>query len=444
MRVTVVGLGYVGLVTAACLARLGQEVIGLETDEAKLEVLEAGQIPYFEPGLDGEVRAQRETGRLAFTNDAATALTGRDAILICVGTPSDAAGRADLSFVLSVADTIGERVDGRPVIALRSTVPVGTTRRVERRLAAALQRRDIEPRVAVIANPEFLRTGRAVDDFLRPTRVVLGGTDRASEEDIARLRMLYQSLDAPLIVTTAESAELVKNAANAFLATKVSFVNELAHLCDATGASIDDVLAGISADPRIGGEYLRPGLGYGGSCLPKDVRSLVAMGVEHGQPMSLAKAVDEVNREQPVRYARALEVALDGDLTGKRIAILGLAFKPETDDIRDSPALGLARALRDRGAEVVGCDPEADDRARQAEPWLRIADAPIEAAQGADAVVLATEWPAYLTIEPTALANVMRGTLLLDGRDVLDPTAVRTAGLEYRALGREAPALEAH
>lgn len=230
MQVTVVGLGYVGLVTAACLARLGQDVIGLEADQAKLDVLDSGGVPYFEPGLDAEVRAQRDAGRLRLTSDAADALRESEAILICVGTPSDASGRADLTYVLAVADTIAAEIGGHPVIALRSTVPVGTTRRVERRLGETLRLRGIVGGVAVISNPEFLRTGRAIDDFLRPTRVVLGRTELATDADVARLRALYQSLDAPVIVTGAESAELVKNAANAFLATKVSFVNELAQL----------------------------------------------------------------------------------------------------------------------------------------------------------------------------------------------------------------------
>ena len=233
----------------------------------------------------------------------------------------------------------------------------------------------------------------------------------------------------------AESAELVKNAANAFLATKISFVNELANLCDATGASVDSVIAGLALDPRIGADFMRPGLGYGGSCLPKDVRSLIAMGTEHGRPMELAKAVDDVNRSQPVRYARILEHEL-GDLTGKRVAILGLAFKPDTDDVRDSPALALARALRDRGAEVVACDPEAGDRVRISDPWLRVEPDPLTAAAGAEAVVLATEWPAYVTLDPAALADVMAGTTILDGRNVLEPARVVAAGLSYAALGR--------
>ena len=248
---------------------------------------------------------------------------------------------------------------------------MGTTRRVERRLNESLKRRGLSQQVAVIANPEFLRTGRALEDFLHPTRVVLGTTELATDADVARLRSLYGPLESPLLVMDAASAELVKNAANALpLATKISFVNELANLCEATGASVDAVTHGLALDPRIGGDFMRPGLGYGGSCLPKDVRSLIAMGTEHGRPMDLARAVDDINRNQPVRYARLLEEAL-GDLTGRRIALLGLAFKPDTDDIRDSPALNLARALRDRGANLVACDPEAAERVRLTEILAR-------------------------------------------------------------------------
>jgi UDPglucose 6-dehydrogenase len=435
MRVTVVGLGYVGLVTAACLARLGQDVVGLEADESKVRTVLDGDVPYYEPGLEGELRAQREAGRLHVTTSPREAFADTEVVLIAVGTPSDAAGRADLRYVLDVADAIGSELNSGAVISLRSTVPVGTTRRVERRLNEALKRRGVADPVAVIANPEFLRTGRAVDDFLRPTRIVLGTTELASEADVARLRSLYQPLEAPLVVMGAESAELVKNAANAFLATKISFVNELANLCDATGASVDSVIQGLALDPRIGSDFMRPGLGYGGSCLPKDVRSLIAMGTEHGRSMDLARAVDDVNRNQPVRYARLLEQQL-GDLTGKRIALLGLAFKPDTDDIRDSPALALARALRDRGADVVACDPEAAARVRATEPWLRIEAEPIAAATGADAVVLATEWPAYVTLDPADLAAVMAGTIVLDGRNVLESSRVSAAGLTYAAVGR--------
>ena len=437
MQIAVVGLGYVGLVTATCLARLGQDVLGLESDRAKLAALADGRTPFYEPGLDGELAAQRASGRLRFTDDPKEALGTADAVLICVGTPSAADGRADLGAVNAVADAIGQHLGKRAVVALRSTVPVGTTRSVEARLNRALAARDGSGPVPVVANPEFLRTGRALDDFLRPSRVVLGRTELASDADVDVLAALYRPLAAPILVFDAESAELVKNAANAYLALRISFVNELAQLCEASGASIESVIAGIAPDPRIGGDYLRPGLGYGGSCLPKDVRSLIAQGGERALPMGLARAVDQVNAQQPVGVADRLSAALGG-LEGRRIALLGLAFKPDTDDIRDSPALTLAEALRERGAVVVGCDPQAGDRVRALMPWIEQAASAIEAVRGADAAVLATEWPAYVTLDLAALRGAMRGDVLFDGRNALDPGRVGAAGLRYLAVGRSA------
>jgi UDPglucose 6-dehydrogenase len=439
MQIAVVGLGYVGLVTAACLARMGQVVVGLDSDESKVAALESGDAPFYEPGLEGELHEGRR--RLRFTSDPAEALRGVDVILICVGTPSRTSGEADLGAVLQVADTIAAHLDRPAVVALRSTVPVGTTRTVEERLNGRLRDRGGPGPIPVIANPEFLRTGRAIDDFLRPARVVLGHTDLASDAQIDRLATLYRPLGAPIFVFDAESAELVKNAANAYLATRISFVNELAGLCHATGASVGSVLSGIAADPRIGGDYLRPGLGYGGSCLPKDVRSMIAQGDAHGEPMALARAVDAVNADQAARAAGRLRDAI-GDLAGARIALLGLAFKPDTDDTRDSPALALARALRDAGAHVVACDPQAATRIAETEPWIEIASGPVEAARDADAVVLATEWPLYVTADLGPLAAVMRRRLLFDGRNALDPDRVVEAGLSYLATGhrRQDPA----
>ena len=320
MRLAVVGLGYVGLVTATCLARLGQDVIGLETDEAKLRTLEAGDVPYYEPNLDSELAAQKAAGRLRFTGTASQALPAADMILICVGTPSDASGHADLGAVLAVADAIANTVDGDPVVVLRSTVPIGTTRLVERRLTEARATRGLPP-IPVFANPEFLRTGRAIEDFLRPTRVVIGQTALASSADLAALETLYAPLEAPILVTDAESAELVKNSSNAFLAMRVSFVNELALLCDAAGANVDDVIQGMALDPRIGGQFMRPGIGYGGSCLPKDVRSLIATGADHGIEMRLATAVDAVNRLQTDRIVDGRN-ALDA----AKVAAAGLRY----------------------------------------------------------------------------------------------------------------------
>jgi UDPglucose 6-dehydrogenase len=437
MQIAVIGLGYVGLVTATCLARLGQQVIGLEVDADKLRSLTRGEAPYYEPHLQPELTLQQAEGRLRFTVDASEALRDAEVVLVCVGTPSARDGGADLSAVNAVVDTLGSVLDHRVVVALRSTVPVGTTRQAERRLNDALSGRSLSMAVPVLANPEFLRTGRAIEDFLHPSRVIVGRAEHATEEDVELLSTLYRPLEAPILVVDAESAELTKNAANAYLATRISFINELALLCDASGAGIDDVLRGISSDPRIGGDYLRPGIGYGGSCLPKDVRSMIAMGRQHGLELALAGAVDGVNASQPGHAADRLQEALDGSLEGRRVALLGLAFKAGTDDVRDSPALALAAALRDRGATVVGCDPKAARPAVRHSPWLTICPGPAEAAADADAVVLSTEWPEYVTLSPADLAEVMRGNVLFDARNALDPAPVRAAGLRYLALGRE-------
>ena len=336
--------------------------------------------------------------------------------------------------------TLGASLERPAVVALRSTVPVGTTRDVERSLNDALADRALPWSVPVFANPEFLRTGRAIEDFLHPSRVIVGRAERGTDKEVELLTTLYRPLEAPILIVDAESAELTKNAANAYLATRISFINELALLCDATGAGIDDVVRGISADPRIGGEYLHPGIGYGGSCLPKDVRSMIAMGRQRNVELTLAGAVDAVNAGQPGYAVDRLVEELGGGLEGRRVALLGLAFKPGTDDVRDSPALALAAALRDRGATVVGCDPKAADAAVQHAPWLTICAGPSEAATGADAVVLTTEWPEYVTLSPADLAGVMSGDVLFDARNALDPGAVRAAGLRYVGVGRRSVA----
>ncbi len=437
MQITVVGLGYVGLVTATCLARLGQDVTGLESDKARLRALERGEPPFFEPGLEGDLTVQRNEGRLKITSDARTALRTPSIVLICVGTPSGRTGEADLTAVDAVMDTVADVLEEPCVIALRSTVPVGTTRRAEHRLNSRLNTRGGPGSIPVFANPEFLRTGRALDDFLRPSRVVLGRTELPTEEQIEQLVTLYRPLDAPIFILDAESAEIVKTAANSYLAMRISFINELAALCDASSASIDEVITGIASDPRIGGDYLHPGLGYGGSCLPKDVRSLIAMGTQHGVPMRLAHAVDSVNQGQPDRLAQRLAQELGGSLRDRCVGLLGLAFKPGTDDTRDSPALAMARALREMGAVVVACDPQAGARVAESEPWITIMPGPMEVAAVADGLVLATEWPEYVTIDLAALAGVIRRPLILDARNALDGRRATAAGWRYLGVGRE-------
>lgn len=435
MRVAVVGLGYVGLVTATCLARLGQTVVGIERDSNRLKALLDGEVPYYEPHLAADLSAQLALGTLAFTDDPVQGLSGADIVMICVGTPSDDEGRADLTDVLAVTTTIGQVVANDPVIALRSTVPVGTTRRVQAELNRARQRRGLGP-ISVFANPEFLRTGRAIDDFLRPTRVVIGSTGDAKPAAIELLTKLYAPLEAPISVMDVESAELVKNASNAFLAMRVSFVNELAALCDATNANIDAVVGGMAFDPRIGGQFMKPGLGYGGSCLPKDVRSLMTMGRDHGLAMPLTHAIDGVNVSQVNVVADRIAERLGMPIAQAHIAVLGLAFKPDTDDIRESAALTLAAELQRRGASVTTCDPQATARVAAAMPSLQISDGPIGAVQDADVVVLATEWPEFVTMDLKAVRAAMRGDLVMDARNALDPANVRAAGLRYMGIGR--------
>jgi len=435
MRVAVVGLGYVGLVTATCLARLGQEVVGLEADQDRLSTLLAGDVPYYEPNLAAELATQLRERRLSFTGDPAAALVGAEVVLVCVGTPSDATGHADLKAVLAVADAIAEVVVDEPVIVIRSTVPVGTTLKVEERINEIRRQRGLVP-VAVLANPEFLRTGRAIDDFLRPSRVVIGRTDRATARELGVLAALYAPLEAPVVLCDAESAELTKNASNAFLAMRVSFVNELAELCHVTGADIDAVVAGMSEDPRIGSQFMKPGIGFGGSCLPKDVRSLIASGRDRGLAMTLATAVDAVNRRQPERVVALLAEFSGRPLDATRVGLLGLAFKPETDDIRDSPALILADELHSHGAQVVACDPKAGLKAVGGRPWLELESDPTGVANGADVLVLGTEWAAYVTADFAELAARMRGSLVIDGRNALDASVVEAAGLRYVGIGR--------
>jgi UDPglucose 6-dehydrogenase len=437
MRVSVVGLGYVGLVTATCLARLGHMVVGLERDRTKMRALRAGKVPYYEPHLADDLRLQTMSGNLEFTTDPKSGLRDAEFVLICVGTPSDPTGHADLRDVLETTESVGTVIDQDPIVVLRSTVPVGTTRTVEQRLNEIRGQRGLEP-IPVFANPEFLRTGRAIEDFLRPARVIIGRTDLGLDVFLESLRAFYAPLDAPVVVMNAESAELVKNASNAFLAARVSFVNELAALCDVTGASIDDVVGGMGLDPRIGSQFMRPGLGYGGSCLPKDVRSLIATADDHGLDAPLARAVDEVNRAQIGVVSDRIAASLGRPLDGARVAILGLAFKPDTDDIRESPALALASELHARGAVVTGCDPEAGARVDAAASWLEVTRQPLGAARGADAVVLATEWPEYVTIDLPSLAKAMRGRLVVDARNSLDADKVGAAGLRYVGIGRGA------
>ncbi|MDR7415129.1 MAG: UDP-glucose/GDP-mannose dehydrogenase family protein [Armatimonadota bacterium] len=404
MELCVVGAGYVGLTLAACLARLGHRVVCVEKDPERLEVVRSGACPFYEPGLAELLREGMQQGRLAFTGDLGEAAGGAEVVFCAVGTPSGRNGEADLSALEEVVDGLARLRDGERIVAIKSTVPVGTTDRVARRL---------RPNGAPVAcTPEFLREGSAVRDFFRPHRTVIGTRSSLAAE---RLKGLFAPLGAPVLLTDPPTAEMIKYAANAFLATKISFINEIANLCEHVGADLRTVAEGLGLDPRIGPQYLRAGIGFGGSCLPKDVRALVELGREYLVEPVLLEAVLRVNESQRRRFVDRVEVLLGG-LVGKTVAVLGLAFKAGTDDVRESPALAIAERLLARGASVQAHDPVASEAARRRLPALACFPNPYEAASGADAVLLLTEWPEYVELDWHEIRRRVRSPLVVDGR----------------------------
>ena len=426
----VVGVGYVGLTTGACLAALGHRVVCGDIDAERIERLRAGVIPIVEEGLAPLVAEGIASGRLTFVVGAAEVARQASIVFLCVPTPQDDDGSADLSYVQAAAAEIAPVLAAGSVVVNKSTVPVGSTHVV----SAVLRRGD----VAVVSNPEFLREGTAVHDFLHPDRVVVGSADRAAAHRVADL---YRSLDTRVLVTDAASAETIKYAANGFLAMKISFVNAVAAMCEAVGADVADVVEGIGSDHRIGREFLRPGPGWGGSCFPKDSRALVHVASSHGYDFALMRGVIDVNEEQRERMVRKVCVAAGADdLHGVTVAVLGLTFKAGTDDLRDSPALAVIGELVGIGAAVRGYDPTcvgelSPGRARDLVHVERCASA-VEAARDADVVVIATEWPEFSGVDIAAVATAMRGRALVDMRNLLDPSAVRAAGLTYDGVGR--------
>ncbi len=432
-RIAVMGVGYVGLVTGTCFAELGNAVLCADVDARRIASLENGELPFFEPLLGEMVARNAEAGRLAFTTDLARAVGENDIIFIAVGTPMRADGHADLSAVRAVAREIGLALNGPKIVVSKSTVPVETGEMIS---SIIREHARTEHPVAVVSNPEFLREGSAVNDFLRPDRIVIGTDDPAAEH---AMRDLYASLDAPIVVTDVRTSEMIKYAANAFLATKISFINEIANICELVGVDVRDVGRGIGFDQRIGTKFLSPGIGYGGSCFPKDVRALEQLAVAHDYPAPLLHAVELVNRRQVERTVMKIERELGG-VSGRTVAVLGLAFKPDTDDVRDAPALAIVQRLLDRGAAVRAYDPIANEGARAV-----LGDGPsfhadmYEAVDGADAVLLATEWNAFRSIDFARCAAAMRGRLVVDGRNIFDPDKVAAAGLRYAGVGRVMP-----
>jgi UDPglucose 6-dehydrogenase len=422
VRVAVFGAGYVGLVTGACFAELGHDVVVRDVVASKIDALRAGRVPIHESGLDDMLERNRE--RLAFTLDVAEAVEDTDVVYIAVGTPPTYSGDADLSAVWTVVDELPE-VERRIVVAMKSTVPVGTGRAVRHRL----DDRGLA-NVGYVSNPEFTAEGTAVRDFMEPDRIVIGAFDLADGDVIAKL---HEGIDAPIVRCDVPSAEMVKLAANAALVTRISFINEIANVCEATGADVTTVAEGIGLDRRIGPSFLRAGIGYGGSCFPKDSLALKQLAANSGYNFQLLNAVIEVNELQKRRVIGKLERRL-GPLRGKRIALLGLAFKPGTDDMREAPSLVLAGRLLSEGADVIAWDPVADGAAHL--HGVDIAASALEALDGADAVVVVTEWPEVSELDWAEAAGRMRGNVVIDGRNVLDPDKLRTLGFVYEGIGR--------
>jgi len=421
LDVAVIGGGYVGLVYAGGLTHLGHRVRVGEVNAARVETLRQGKVPIYEQGLNGLIARGVEHELLTFHTSNPEAVAGAGFVFLTLPTPPAADGRADTSFVDAVIDEIGPLLDEGAIIVVKSTVPVGTATRLRKRLA------DIGSRAISVSNPEFLREGKAVEDFLKPDRIVIGAFDPA---DGLRLASLYAGLEAPFVHTDPTSAEMIKYAANSYLATRLTFANTLSNLCEAVGADVRDVIKGIGYDFRIGPHFLNPGPGYGGSCFPKDTVALIATAEESGYDFQLLKAVIRADEEQRWRVVEKVRRAVGGDLRKKTVALWGLAFKAGTDDVRESPAVRIADLLKAAGAKVVAYDPEASLE------WLTLASSPVEAARGADVVLLATDWPEFIPVDLRQVASVMRGRRLIDARNLLDPPLVRAAGLEYEGLGR--------
>ncbi|NKN32173.1 UDP-glucose dehydrogenase family protein [Marichromatium bheemlicum] len=445
MEVTIFGSGYVGLVTGACLAEVGNDVLCIDVDPDKIDLLNSGGVPIYEPGLDELIRNNREAGRLHFSTDAEAGVKHGLFQFIAVGTPPDEDGSADLQYVLSVARTIGQHMDGYRILVDKSTVPVGTADKVADTVRAALSERGRSADFDVVSNPEFLKEGAAIEDFMRPDRIIVG-TDNPRTAEL--LRALYAPFNRSrdrLMVMDVRSAELTKYAANAMLATKISFMNELSNIAETVGADIEKVRVGIGSDPRIGYQFIYPGCGYGGSCFPKDVRALERTARGLGYEPQLLQAVEAVNFRQKELLFDKLKAQFDGDLAGRTIALWGLAFKPNTDDMREASSRVLMESLWAAGAKVQAFDPVAADEAQRIygeRPDLLLAEDANAALVGADALVIVTEWAQFRSPNFRLIRDTLTRPLLLDGRNILDPQQVTAAGLTYLSIGR-APATPA-
>lgn len=434
VKIAIIGTGYVGLVSAACFAELGHEVIGVDIDEAKVKKLKAGQSPIYEPGLEELLIRNLQSGRLSFTTELNEALPTVSVLFCAVATPPNKDYTADLRAVFAVCDSVAENIDHDLVFVNKSTVPVGTGKECEKRIHAILGKRNIRIQIPVISNPEFLREGTAVQDTLHPDRIVVGANgDEYAKKAMEELYAPLVRTEKPLVFMTRESAEIVKYASNSFLATKISFINMLTELCEVTGGSIRDVAKGMGLDERIGPRFLHAGIGYGGSCFPKDVKALMAVGKKHNVPMPIVKATHDVNDRQRERFFQMLVNTLPEKAT---IGVWGLAFKPNTDDMREAPSLDLLPMLVETGHTVRVFDPVAMENSKKIFPKeVEYMNTPMEAAKEADAVILLTEWDVFRGIDLKELKAQMRGRALFDGRNVFLPDEVRGAGLQYFGIG---------
>ncbi|MGC9108982.1 MAG: UDP-glucose dehydrogenase family protein [Caldimicrobium sp.] len=434
MHIAVIGTGYVGLVSGAGLADFGMKVTCVDIDEEKIKKLKKGQIPFYEPGLEELVRKNLKAGRLDFTTDFTKAVKNSLVIFICVGTPSLPDGSADLSQIKEVALKLAETIDDYKVIVTKSTVPVGTNRWIKELID---KNKKVDASVDIISNPEFLREGNAVEDFMHPNRVIIGGE---SAYAIAIIKDIYRPLylaETPFIITNLETAELIKYASNAFLATKISFINEIANFCEKVGADVTVVAKGMGLDPRIGPKFLNPGPGFGGSCFPKDVKALIKQGRQVSSPFRILEAVIESNERQKLRAISKLEAFL-GDLKNKTVAVLGLSFKPNTSDVRESPALTIIPALLERGAKVKAYDPVAIEEFKRAAQNLPIeyASSPEEAVKEAHAMVILTEWNEFRFLDLAKIKKLMKTPILIDMRNIYEPEVVKKLGFSYSGIGR--------
>jgi UDPglucose 6-dehydrogenase len=439
MNIAVFGTGYVGLVTGACLAEMGNEVTCIDRDAAKIERLQSGRIPIFEPGLETLVNRNQANGALVFTTDVPSAVDRAEVIFIAVGTPPDEEGGADLSDVLAVARTLGQQMDRYLVVVNKSTVPVGTAARVAAVIACELDRRGVDVPFDVVSNPEFLKEGEAVDDCLRPDRIILGTSSTRATRLLRTLYAPFNRNHERIVVMDEHSAELTKYAANAMLATKISFMNEIANIAERVGADVEMVRRGMGADPRIGYHFIYPGAGYGGSCFPKDIQALGRIAQASGYEPRLLGAVAAVNRAQKLKLFDLISRHFRGSLGGRTVALWGLAFKPNTDDMREAPSLQLMQALWAAGANVRAFDPQAMAEAKRlcgARPDLVLCEHPYEALDGADVLALVTEWKAFRSPDFARIRTALREPAVFDGRNLYEPAAVEQAGLAYYGIGR--------